>query len=374
MVASPLPRSRPLSIPSSAESDAPADAAGDAATSHRGLTYPLGRRVPGAGELIELDAGVGWARLPLPGSLGHINVWALADGNGVALVDTGLAIDPCRLGWEALFAGPLDGERVTRILCTHFHPDHVGLAGWLADRFAAPLWMTRTEWLMARILTLDARDAPPAEALAWWRRAGWSDAQIERAVADGWRRFAAIVSPVPTSYVRLRDGDMLTIGTGRWRVVVGSGHTPEHACLWNEDAGLLIAGDQVLPRISSNVSVSLHEPDGDPLGDWLGSIDRLLQLPADLLVLPAHGEPFTGLHVRLAALRDGHRAQLAALHAHLAQPRRVVDCFVSLFRRPIGDDDLGLATGEAMAHLRRLERDGRAVCETDGGVASFHAA
>lgn len=363
-----------MSIPSNAELDAPAATAGDAAISHRGLTYPLGRRVPEAGELIGLGAGVGWARLPLPGSLGHINVWALDDGDGVALVDTGLAIDPCRLGWEALFAGPLGGKRVTRILCTHFHPDHVGLAGWLADRFAAPLWMTRTEWLMARMLTLDARDAPPAEALAWWRMAGWSDVQIERAAADGWGRFAAVVSPVPASYVRMRDGDMLTIGTGRWRVVVGSGHAPEHACLFNEEAGVLIAGDQVLPRISSNVSLSLHEPDEDPLRDWLASIDRLLRLPADLFVLPSHGEPFTGLHVRLMALRDGHHAQLAALHAHLAQPRRVVDCFASLFRRPIGSGDLGLATGEAMAHLRRLERDGLAVCETRDGVATFHAA
>ena len=363
-----------MSIPSNAEYDAPASAAGDGATSHRGLTYPLGRRVPEIGDLIALAAGVGWARLPIPGGLNHINVWLLDDGDGVALVDTGLAIDQCRDGWEALFAGPLAGQRVTRILCTHLHPDHVGLAGWLADRFGAPLWMTRTEWLLARMLTLDARDAPPVEALAWWRLAGWSDAQIDHAAARGWRMFASVVSPLPAGYVRMQDGDVVAIGTGRWRVVVGSGHTPEHACLWNEEARLLIAGDQVLPRISSNVSVSLHEPDGDPLGDWLASIDRLLELPADLLVLPAHGEPFTGLHRRLATLRDGHHAQLAALHAYLAQPRRVVDCFASLFRRTIGNDDLGLATGEALAHLRRLERDGLAVCETRDGVATFRAA
>ncbi len=370
----PPPRSRPLSIPSSADCDAPAAAAGDAATSHRGLTYPLGRRVPATVDLLSFAYGVGWARLPILGGLNHINVLALDDGDGVALVDTGLAIETCRAGWEALFAGPLAGRRVSRILCTHFHPDHSGLAGWLADRFGAPLWMTRTEWLMARMLTLDAHDAPPAEVLDWWRRAGWTGVQIERASARGWRSFASVVSPVPRHYVRIRDGDRLAIGTGQWRVVVGHGHTPEHACLWNEAAGLLIAGDQVLPRISSNVSLSMIEPEGDPLGDWLASIDRLLQLPADLLVLPAHGEPFNGLHVRLAALRNGHLAQLAALHAHLNEPRRVVDCFASLFRRTIGDDDLGLATGEAMAHLRRLERDGRAVCAIADGVATFRAA
>lgn len=346
--------------------------------SHKGLTYPLGRAGPETGEVIAIAPGVGWMRLPIPGSLKHINVWALDDrdeaGEGIALVDTGMNRPDARAAWEALFAGPLAGKRVTRVIVTHFHPDHVGLAGWLAERFGVALWMTRTEWLLARMLTADARDTPPAAAFTGWRLAGWDEDRIARTAGQGWRGFASIVSPSPASFVRIEQGDVLRIGEGAWRVVIGSGHTPEHACLIDEARGLMIAGDQVLPRITSNVSLTPSEPEGDPLGDWLASIERFLELPAGLLVLPAHGEPFTGLHVRLAALRDGHRHQLDALHAHLAEPRRAVDCFGILFARAIDDSVFGLATGEAMAHLRRLEREGKAVADVRDGVAWYRAA
>jgi glyoxylase-like metal-dependent hydrolase (beta-lactamase superfamily II) len=311
---------------------------------------------------------VGWARLPIPGSLKHINVWLLDEGDGVAMVDTGIDLPQCREAWDALFAGPLAGRRVTRIICTHFHPDHVGLAGWLAERFGAPLWMTREEWLFARMLSADVRDAPPAEAIGYWRSAGWSEELIAAESAKGWGRFAAWVTPVPASFVRMRDGETLRVGAREWRVTVGNGHCPEHACLVDDAGGLMIAGDQVLPRITSNVSLSLSEPEADPLGDWLDSIDRLRSLPESLLVLPSHGEPFTGLHARLDALAAGHLDRLDALHRHLVEPRRAVDCFGVLFARKIEDGMMGLATGEAMAHLRRLECDGRAVREDRGGV------
>jgi glyoxylase-like metal-dependent hydrolase (beta-lactamase superfamily II) len=373
-----------LSIPSSAEPPAPDASLADAGGvyTHKGLTYPLGRRGPESGELIALADGVGWARLPIPGSLKHINVWALDDGapgcppgtGPVALVDTGIDMAPCREGWEALFAGPLAGRAVTRIICTHFHPDHVGLAGWLTERFGAKLWMTREEWLFARMLTADVRDAPPREAIAYWRAAGWSEQRIAEEAAKGWGRFSAWVSPVPVSFVRIADGDRLAIGGRQWRIVTGSGHCPDHACLLDEAGGLLIAGDQVLPRITSNVSLSLSEPEGDPLGDWLASIAKLRALPGGVLVLPSHGDPFTGLHARLDALDRGHRGQLDALHALLAEPRRAVDCFATLFARKIEDNMLGLATGEAMAHLRRLEVEGRATREVRDGVHWYRAA
>jgi glyoxylase-like metal-dependent hydrolase (beta-lactamase superfamily II) len=359
---------------SAADPASPDAALADIPYSHKGLTYPLGRRGPETGELIPIADGLGWARLPVPGSLKHINVWALDDGEGVALVDTGLDIGTSREAWDQLFEGPLARRAATRVIVTHFHPDHIGLAGWLTERFAASLWMTREEWLFARMLTSDIRDAPPAEAVTCWRAAGWSEERIDAERAKGWGRFASVVSPVPVSFVRMRDGDRIETGTRSWRVVIGSGHCPEHACLVDEQGGVMIAGDQVLPRITSNVSLSLSEPLADPLGDWLDSIAKLRRLPADLLVLPSHGEPFTGLHARLDTLRDGHLGRLDALHAFLSEPRRAVDCFPILFGRAIDDSILGLATGEAMAHLRRLEVEGRAVRETQDGVAWFTAA
>ena len=348
--------------------------------SHRGLTYPLGRRTPEPGELIALADGVHWARIPMPGSLNHINVWALDDPGsgsgargGVALVDTGLAIPQSRDAWEALFAGPLSGRTVTRVIVTHFHPDHLGLAGWLSERFGVRLWMTRGEWLWARMLTTDVRDAPPPEAGAYQRAAGWAEERIAAEAEKGWGRFASMLSPVPLSYVRMQDDDRIRICGRDWRVVTGNGHSPEHACLVDDAAKLIIAGDQVLPRITSNVSLSMSEPEGDPLGDWLSSIAKLRQLPDDLLVLPSHGEPFTGLHARLDALAEGHRGRLDALHVHIAEPKRAVDCFPVLFGRKIDDASFGLATGEAMAHLRHLEATGRASRDVRDGVFWYSA-
>ena len=339
-------------------------------TSARGLTYPLGSFGPGPGELHMIAPGVGWARLPVPGSLKHINVWALDDGDGVAIVDTGLNISAARDAWDALFAGPLAGRTVTRVIVTHFHPDHVGLAGWLCERFGVALWMNRTEFLMARLLTSDVRDGPPDEAIAHFRAAGWPDRLIEAERGKGWGRFAMVVSTLPLGHVRMDEGDSIAIGDRVWTIRIGRGHTPEHACLVDIDGGLMIAGDQVLPRITSNVSIMLTEPEGDPLGDWLASITHFRETLSDnLLVLPAHGEPFTGLHARLDRLESGHRKQLDQLADHIAaEPRRVTDCFGLLFARPIDDSIFGLASGEAMAHLRRLETDGRAKREVRDGV------
>jgi glyoxylase-like metal-dependent hydrolase (beta-lactamase superfamily II) len=366
-----------LSIPSGAEPAQAPDVSltdpGEAYT-HKGLTYPFGRRGPDAGELIAVADRVGWARLPIPGSLKHINVWVLEEEGGVALVDTGMNIAPCREAWEALFEGPLAGRAISRVIVTHFHPDHIGLAGLLTARFSVPLWMTGEEWLFARMLAADVREAPPAEAFAYWRAAGWTEERIADEAAKGWGRFSSYVSPVPLGFVRMREGDSIRTGSAKWRVVVGNGHCPEHACLVDEEARVMIAGDQVLPRITSNVSLSLSEPEGDPLGDWLASIEKLRGLPADLLVLPSHGEPFTGLHARLDALAHGHRDRLDALHEQLSEPRRAVDCFGTLFARKIEDNMIGLATGEAMAHLRRLEVEGRAVRSVEDGVHWYRAA
>ena len=339
-------------------------------TSSAGLTYPLGDRAPQPGELVEVAPGIRWWRVPMSGPLKHVNGLILDDGDGVLAIDTGTASPRSTEAWRALLDGPLAGTRIARILCTHMHPDHIGLAGWLSRKYGdAPILMTRTEWLMARMLSADSRDEVPEEQVAFWRAAGWSEEQVAHAEKGGFARFGKSIARLPLGFTRIRDGETLRIGDGDWRVVVGSGHSPEHACLLSEERRILIAGDQVLPRISSNVSLHVNEPGADPLGEWLASIDRFLELPDDLLVLPGHGDPFYGLHARLHALAQEHHERLDALVAHMADaPRRAVDCFTQLFRRPIGPDVIGMATGEALAHLRHLEATGRAVREVRDGV------
>lgn len=344
------------------------------ATSRAGLTYPWGEAAPGAGETIRIANGISWARIPMPGSLGHINSWLLDDHDGVAVVDTGVCLTICSDAWKALYAGALRDVPITRVIGTHLHPDHIGLAGWIAKKQGVQLWMTRGEMLTARMIVGDTGETVPEEALVQSRAAGWDEDQIDAQRQGGWGRFAMVMYPLPRSYVRMQDGDVLDMGAHEWRVVVGSGHSPEHACLWNEREGVLVSGDQVLPRISSNVSVGITEPDADPLGEWLASIDKLIAtVPGDVITCPAHGEPFKGLHVRLMALRDEHRMRLYNLAEAIAKaPMRAVESFPLLFNRPIGPEQLGMATGEALAHLKRLEVEGRIAREDREGVWWYH--
>lgn len=344
------------------------------ATSHAGLTYPWGDAAPGAGETIRIADGINWARIPMPGSLGHINSWLLDDHDGVAVVDTGICLTICSDAWKALYAGALKDRRVTRVIGTHLHPDHIGLAGWIAKKHDVKLWMTRGEMLTARAIVADSSDTAPDEVVTQSRAAGWDEDTIAEQRARGWNMFQRMIFTLPRSYVRITDGEPLDFGKHRWRVVTGSGHSPEHACLWNEREGVLVSGDQVLPRISSNVSVNITEPDADPLGEWLASIDKLIAtVPGDVVTCPAHGEPFRGLHVRLMALRDEHRMRLYKLAEAIAEkPMRAVDSFPLLFNRPIGGHNQNLATGEAFAHLKRLEVEGRVQREDRDGVWWYH--
>jgi glyoxylase-like metal-dependent hydrolase (beta-lactamase superfamily II) len=328
------------------------------------LDYPWSEP-PAAGAATPVSEGLLWMRLPLPFALDHINVYALRDGRGWLVVDTGVQTPAAVEAWEAAFAGPMDGRPVTRVLCTHLHPDHTGLAGWIARRFAAPLLMTRLEYVVCRMLLADTGRPAPEEGVAFYRAAGWDEAALE-GYRERFGMFGRAVSPLPDSFTRLSDGGSVEIDGRPWRVVVGGGHSPEHACLHDPERRVLIAGDQVLPQISSNVSVFPTEPEADPLDDWMQSLAKLRrEIPDDVLVLPGHGPPFRGLHSRLAALEEGHRIGLDRLERSLAQPRRAVDVFGALFARPIGNSLLGMATGESVAHLTRLVREGRAVREQD---------
>ena len=322
---------------------------------YRGLQYPFGRRAnPPAGELRPIAEGVYWARFPMPMALDHINLWLLEDGAGWTVVDTGLALAETREIWAALFDGALGGRPLTRVICTHMHPDHVGLAGWLCERFGCDLWMSRAEYFMCRSLVADTGRPAPRAALDFYRRAGYSEDQLEH-YRQRFGFFGKAVSPLPERYRRLVDLQTLNIGGRYWQLMEGSGHSPEHICLYCPALKLLISGDQVLPRITPNVSVFPTEPEGDPLKDWLRSSARLRErLPEGLLVLPSHEAPFVGLHTRLSQLLEGHKADLNALFEHLHQPRRAVDCFAALFQRDIDSASLGLATGETLAHLHCL--------------------
>lgn len=345
----------------------------------KGLTYPLGDHSPEYGAVYSLASDLGWTRMPVPGSLAHINLWLLDDdahvAGGFAIADTGLFMPDTIAAWKSMFAGVLSDKTLTRVFVTHFHPDHAGCAGWLANKFKVNVWMNRTEWLMVRMLTSEQLEHPPEEVLTRRKLYGYDEARIEKMRTGGWGNFAKAVSKLPTNHVRMDDGDVIRVGKRDWTIMTGGGHTPEHACMIDYHNGVIIAGDQILPRITSNVSVMDTEPDANPLAEWLASIEKFkAALPDDMLVLPAHGFPFKGVQARLERLADGHHKQLDELEAALrTKEMRAVDTFRLLFGRAIDDSVYGLATGEAMAHLRYLERAGRAKVEIRNGVGYYSA-
>lgn len=328
------------------------------APTHRaGLTFPFGETTPGLAETIPVAPGIEWVRMSLPFALKFINLWLIDDGDGWTIVDTGIPQTETREAWKKLLKARIsDKKPLKRVIITHMHPDHVGTAGWLCHKYGAELWMTQLEYITCRMLVADTgREAPPA-GVEFYRRAGWNEAAL-----DNYRKrfggFGRGVSQMPDSYRRLVDGEEFQMAGTTWRVVTGSGHSPEHACLFAPQLNVVISGDQLLPRISSNVSVHPTEPEANPLEDWLRSCRKLLEtLPEDVLVLPAHNEPFTGAHKRLQHLIDGHETALTRLRQRLGKaPMTVLDTFVSIFGRAIEGDELGMATGEAMAHLNYLK-------------------
>jgi glyoxylase-like metal-dependent hydrolase (beta-lactamase superfamily II) len=345
----------------------------EAAERRPALVYPL-QDTPEYGQAIDLAPGVKWMRMPLGGSLAFINVWAIADGDGWAIVDTGMQTEETSRAWRQIFAGALEGRPITRVFVTHLHPDHIGLAGWIVRKFGCRTWMTRLEYLQCRMLAADTGREAPQDAIDFYRACGWDEEAIET-YRSRFGGFGKGIYQLPDSYHRLKDGDDVRIGDHDWRVIVGSGHSPEHACLYCPDLKLFISGDHVLPRISSNVSVFPTEPDGDPLTDWLTSLARIKTLaPDDVLVLPAHNDPFIGLYARIDHLIRGHERGLDRLEKTLAEPKRSIDVFGSLFARKIGPDLLGMATGEAMAHINCLIGRGRAMASKDAdGVAWYRA-
>jgi glyoxylase-like metal-dependent hydrolase (beta-lactamase superfamily II) len=332
--------------------------------SRTGISYPLDA-VPEKGEWLEVTRGVYWLQMVLPMALNHINLYVLEDDAGWWIVDTGMQIGDTQERWELLFAKQMADKPVLGVICTHMHPDHVGQAGWLCDTLRVPLYMSFKEYYSALAFTNLGSGEMSWTSQQYYRRAGVSDAYIESQAKRN-RGFGGICSPIPTAFRCLRDGQTLSIGGREWQIMTEGGHSPEHASLYCAEDKLMLSGDQIIPRITSNVSVMASEPEANPLADWLDGLRRFQRdIHPDTLVMPAHNAPFYGVQARLEYLIAHHEGHLAALEKACVEPRVCLDLLGVLFERKIDDSILGLALGELVAHLHFLCTEGRMVRELD---------
>ena len=340
-------------------------------TSNNALQFPISEAPP-MGQPLAVAKGVYWLRMPLPFSLNHINLWLLEDDVGWTIVDTGINTSACKELWQHVFDNLLNNKPVHQLVVTHLHPDHVGLAGWICETWGLELHMSRTDYMACRVLMSDTGKPAPKAAISFYQRAGVSNEQLASYKAK-FGGYGKGIYPMPESYVRIQDGESVNMAGQKWNIIVGRGHAPEHVCLMCPALNVFIAGDQLLPSISSNVSVWPTEPHSNPLKDWLDSCAMLQQsIPADVLVLPSHGQVFFGAHQRLQRLIDGHEKSLVKLLDACQQPQRNVDLFSQLFRRPITDDVLTLAVGETQAHLNYLVSKNKLQASTDNMGANWY--
>lgn len=343
------------------------------------LLYPFGDAHPAPGETMEIVPGLRWVRMSLPFALDHINLWLLQDRDaesgrdGWAIVDCGITNDATRDAWTRIFENDLQGRPVLRVLVTHMHPDHVGLAHWLTERWDCRLWISATDWNAARMASQQTTGFGSDAAARFFREHGLVDEASLARVRARSNYYASMVPEVPRRFRRLLDGQVVHIGDHDWRCIVGYGHSPEHISLYCQALGVLVAGDMVLPRISTNVSVIDLEPEADPLPLYLRSLQALKALPADTLVLPAHGRPFRGLHARIDQLARHHDERLAeTLAACQAAPSSAADLLPVLFKRKLDLHQTTFAMGESIAHLHALQGQGHLRSHLDEhGVRRF---
>lgn len=315
------------------------------------LRYPF-EDTPEFGTIKQVAEGVYWVRMPLPMALDHINLYLLEDDAGWYIVDTGMRGEDKQKYWQQIFDTALGGKPVIGVIVTHMHPDHIGQAGWLTEKWRVPLYMTRMEYFQGRALV-----AMPG-GLSWsteqqMHRIGVGAAHIDKMRHSTWR-FGDMVEPMPMAYKRLVAGTVLSIGGNDWRVIIGEGHSPEHACLFSPALNILLSGDQVIPRITSNISVMASEPEANPLADWLLSLKQFFDLPADTLVLPSHNTPFYGLHERVEFLLQHHEDHMVALEKACVEPQTAVELLPVLFKCKLDANQIGMALGECVAHLNLL--------------------
>jgi len=317
---------------------------------------------PQGAETYQIAPGILWARLPLPFRLNHVNVWLLRDPDGWSIIDTGADTKDARALWEALFAGPLADAPVNRLIATHGHTDHVGLSGWLVERAGGvPFSSTLGEWMSAQVRLWDSQSKPAIDTAVRYLTAHGCDTDALASYAADRERTQALLGPVPPSFTRLRDGDTIRLGERDWEVIVAGGHAIEHASFWCAEDRILIAGDQILSRISPMIGVFPAMPEADPLAEYLDSLPRFKALPTDTLVLPGHGLPFYGLHTRADQLAHHHELRLDDLARLMDKPRSAMELARGLFARAVAEGQGRLALAETLAHANYLVGRGRAV-------------
>jgi glyoxylase-like metal-dependent hydrolase (beta-lactamase superfamily II) len=344
------------------------------------LQFPLGDEPPAMGVTVEVAPGVRWLRMPLPFALDHINLWLLREArdghDGWTVIDCGIDDEVTRSAWERVFPAELANRPLLRLLVTHFHPDHIGLAHWLAQRWSTParecpLWTSAETHGAALTGVISDSDVGGEGAARFFRLHGLTDARALGQVRERARHYVRMVPAVPERYTRIADGQVIDIGGRQWRCIASDGHAPGHISFYCEALGLLVSGDMILPRISTNVSVFWRDPQANPLRLYLDSLARLRELPADTLVLPSHGRPFRGLQVRIRELCAHHAQRLAQVRAACGSaPRSAAELLAVLFRRKLDTHQLTFAMGEAIAHLHALRDAGelQAAAGPDGIV------
>lgn len=336
------------------------------------LQYPLGDTLPAKGTTLTVVSGdnsgltpaVKWIRMGLPFALDHINLWLLRDEidgrQGWSVVDCCISVDAAKAQWEQIFTNELEGLPVLRVIVTHMHPDHIGLAYWLCERWKAPLWISATDFSVARIGSQIANGFGGDSAALFFASHGLNAPAMVDMIKGRASYFSTLVPAVPQAYRRMMDGDVLRIGGRDWQCISGYGHAPEHISLYCPEIHVLIGGDMMLPRISTNVSVFDVEPESNPLKLFLDSVDKFRPLPADTLTLPSHGKPFTGLHARIEQLHAHHRDRLAeVLQACREKSSSAADIMPVLFKRKLDMHQTSFAMGESIAHLHALWFDGQ---------------
>ncbi len=321
------------------------------------------------GESKEVSPGIYWLRMPLPFALDHINLWALEDGDGWTIIDTGYNSGPTFKFWENYLSKLLGGKKIQRLIITHFHPDHVSLAGWFSEKFGAPIWMTYSEWMQVQLNRAGGPTADIPSRLKFYAANGMKEKSIEGYKS---RRpdFSEIILPLPPTFFRIMDGDCISINGNNWEAITGAGHSPEHVAFWCSERRLLISGDQILPRISTNISLQFNEPDGDPLGLYLSSLSKFSHIDDGSLTLPSHDRPFYGVHDRIKSLVDHHEDRLGAAFEACRHPITGAEMVPVIFNRQLDEHQLGFALGEALAHANRLVFDGKLTKElcSDGCI------